>query len=253
MKHQYRMSALLLSSVLLSPLAAQADQMTELLGQPPGVPLHAPDGSVNSQYYLPSPPDKGSADYKEDEAAYLKGYAMKGSPRWQQATTDADLHIANVAQIFSQVLGTPIDQKKTPATWTLLGDLLVAGAVDAPAAAKEHYMRVRPFVVFGHHTCQSVSDEEELRKNGSYPSGHTTFGTLTALVLAQVRPDRAQELAKRAWDYGQSRVICGAHWQSDVNAGRYVGAVEFARLQTLPAFQQALKQASAELKPTATQ
>ncbi|HAC6544645.1 TPA_asm: non-specific acid phosphatase, partial [Salmonella enterica subsp. salamae serovar 48:d:z6] len=85
-------------------------------------------------------------------------------------------------------------------------------------------------------TCRP-EDENTLRKDGSYPSGHTAYGTLLALVLSQARPERAQELARRGWEFGQSRVICGAHWQSDVDAGRYVGAVEFARLQTIPAFQ----------------
>ncbi|MDI4746151.1 hypothetical protein MJL33_34800, partial [Salmonella enterica subsp. enterica serovar Kentucky] len=42
---------------------------------------------------------------------------------------------------------------------------------------------------------------------GSYPSGHTAYGTLLALVLSQARPERAQELARRGWEFGQSRVI----------------------------------------------
>lgn len=248
MKHQVKLSVLLLASTLITPLAAQADGADRSAGDP----LHSKDYSVDSSFYLPPPPDSGSAAYHFDEAAYWQGYALKGTPRWKQATEDADLSQANVAKIFSQVLQTPIDATRTPATWKLLGDLLVQGAAYAPAAAKDRYMRVRPFVVFDHRTCQPESDEANMRKNGSYPSGHTTFGTLTALVLSQARPDRAQELAKRAWQYGESRVICGAHWQSDVNAGRYVGAVEFARLQTVPAFQHELQQATAELKPATT-
>ncbi len=33
---------------------------------------------------------------------------------------------------------------------------------------------------------------------------------------------RAGARQTRGWEFGQSRVICGAHWQSDVDAGRYV-------------------------------
>lgn len=128
----------------------------------------------------------------------------------------------------------------------MLGELLVVGGDYASNRAKQHYMRTRPFVVFNNPTCLP-SEESALRVNGSYPSGHTTFGTLTALVLSEAKPERAQELMKRGYEFGQSRVICGAHWQSDVDAGRFVGATEYARLETVPEFRQQMEQIKAEL------
>lgn len=232
-------SSLMLGGALLTALCAQADNTSV-------TPFHTAAQAVDSQYYLPPPPKEGSSAYSYDKAAYEKGYALKGSPRWQQATQDANLHVENIAKIFSPVLGVTISESDTPATWSMLQNLLILGGAYAPDGAKNYYMRTRPFVVFNHHTCQPA-DEPALRKNGSYPSGHTTYGTLLALVLSQAKPERAKELAERAWEFGQSRVICGAHWQSDVNAGRYVGAVEYARLQTVPAFLEQEKQVKAEL------
>ena len=127
-----------------------------------------------------------------------------------------------------------------------LGALVGGGADYASTRANQHYMRVRPFVGFNNPPCLPA-DEPALRKNGSYPSGHTAFGTLTALVFSQAKPERAKELMKKGYEFGQSRVICGAHWQSDVDAGRYVGATEYARLQTLPEFDKQIEQVKAEL------
>ena len=66
-------------------------------------------------------------------------------------------------------------------------------------------------------TC-NPEQQEELSTNGSYPSGHTAIGWATALVLAEINPDRQNEILKRGFEMGQSRVICGYHFQSDVDA-----------------------------------
>ena len=47
---------------------------------------------------------------------------------------------------------------------------------------------------------------------------------------------------------GESRVICGYHYQSDVDAGRITGAVTVARLHADPAFQAQLKKAKDEFR-----
>ena len=94
--------------------------------------------------------------------------------------------------------------------------------------------------------------EAILRTDGSYPSGHTAAGWGWALVFAQINPERSNELLKRGIEFGQSRVICNAHWQSDVDAGRIMGAATVARLQTNPAFLADLKAAKAEVKAAKT-
>lgn len=241
MKLYFLFSGLMVSGALLTAASAQAS--TTVLEN---TPLHTPSQAVNSLYYLPPPPKEDSPGFTRDKADYLAGYAMKGSPRWRQATQDARLDTASMAKTFSPALGVTISETQTPATWKMIGSLMMPGSDYAPGDAKKYYMRTRPFVVYGHHTCLP-EDEAELRKDGSYPSGHTSYGTLMGLVLADAKPERAQELAKRAYEFGQSRVICGAHWQSDVDAGRYVGAVEFAHLLTLPAFVTALQEVKQEL------
>ncbi|PIJ49871.1 phosphatase PAP2 family protein [Erwinia sp. OLTSP20] len=196
---------------------------------------------------MPPPPKKNDPLFALDIAEYKAGYALKGTPRWKQATVDADMSTPNVARIFSKPLGITISPETTPELYRIIDFLNVDGGDYAPETAKVFYHRERPFVYFKHHSCQSPAEEESLRSNGSYPSGHTTYATAIALILSQLRPDHGDQLIKRAWEFGQSRVICGAHWQSDVNAGRVVGAAEYSRLQSLPKFQQAMKQAQEEV------
>ncbi len=84
-------------------------------------------------------------------------------------------------------------------------------------------------------------------KSGSYPSGHTAIGWAWALILSEVAPEQTDAILSRGRAFGQSRVICNAHWQSDVIEGRSVGAAAVARLHSDPVFRAAIEAAKAEL------
>ena len=60
-------------------------------------------------------------------------------------------------------------------------------------------------------------------------------------------PDRADAVLARGLAYGESRVICGVHYPSDVEAGRIVGAAMVAALKADPAFQADFAVAAREL------
>ena len=90
-------------------------------------------------------------------------------------------------------------------------------------------------MVNGEPTC-SPKDEDGLRKNGSYPSGHTSIGWAWALILSEIAPDRADAIQARGRNYGESRLVCNVHWQSDILEGRFMGAAAVARLHDNAAF-----------------
>jgi acid phosphatase (class A) len=115
--------------------------------------------------------------------------------------------------------------------------------------AKNKYMRTRPFVVNKVHTC-SPNAEENLMKNSSYPSRHSTVGWAWALILSEISPGQTDAILARGLAFGQSRVICNAHWQSDVIEGRSVGAAVVARLHADPVFRADLEAAKTELAVT---
>jgi acid phosphatase (class A) len=89
-------------------------------------------------------------------------------------------------------------------------------------------------------------EEEELRHSGSYPSGHSARGWAIALVLAEINPANQDAILKRGLDYGESRVIAGYHYQSDVDAARLAASAAVARLHADDAFAKQMVKAKKE-------
>ena len=106
-------------------------------------------------------------------------------------------------------------------------------------------MRKRPYVQFNEPTLVP-RDEEELRHSGSYPSGHTARGWAMALILIELNPEAQDKLLKRGYEYGESRVIAGFHYQSDVDIARVAASGVVARLHADKAFCRQLEKAKKE-------
>jgi acid phosphatase (class A) len=197
---------------------------------------------------LPPPPARNSEIFRNDIAEYKAGRRVQHTDpaRWDLAALDAVATTENLDKVFSAAAGVTINPANTPITFDLLTKV-IHDAGKATDKAKKHYMRKRPFMVYGHPTCDPQADQK-ISHSGSYPSGHASVGWAVALVLIDLLPDeRHKEILNRGYEYGQSRVICGAHWQSDVSAGRLVGRAVFARLHTDPAFLKELDEARREL------
>lgn len=199
----------------------------------------------NSLALLPPPPEKGSAAFALDEEVARKSVALRGTPRWTIATSDADLHFPNAADVFSCALNAPISEAHTPHLYQLLRRTLTDAGLST-YAAKDHYRRTRPFVVNKEVLC-TPGEQSFLETDGSYPSGHTTVGWAWALVLAELSPERADAILARGAAYGTSRNVCNVHWHSDVEQGFIMGAAVVARLHANPEFRSDLDAAKAEL------
>lgn len=70
----------------------------------------------------------------------------------------------------------------------------------------------------------------DLTNSPSYPSGHTTYGYTGALILAILVPSRYQEMIVRGAEYGNDRIIIGAHYAMDVLGGRTLALYDVAHL-----------------------
>ena len=205
----------------------------------------APAALPDSLALLPAPPAAGSAAAAADSEGSAAGLAERGSARWLQATHDAELGFPQAPQAFSCAAGLAIDPAVAPHLVALLARSLIdAGA--ATAAAKDHYHRARPFMVNGEGTC-TPDAEARLRTSGSYPSGHSAIGWTWALILAELVPDRADAILARGRAFGDSRVVCNAHWPSDVAEGRVLGAAVVARLHADAAFRADLKASGSDI------
>ena len=200
---------------------------------------------LNSVLFVPAPPAEDSARQRADTAASDDLRSLEGSARWELAARDADLHFPAAASIFSCALDVAVTEASTPALYRLLQRSLTDFGL-ATYAAKNAYQRPRPFMINGEAIC-TPKDEELLRTDGSYPSGHSAIGWGWALILSQLVPERAEPILARGRDYAQSRMVCNVHWMSDTEAGMAVGAAAFARLQNNALFQATMTAARAEL------
>jgi acid phosphatase (class A) len=220
--------------------AAKADRAYEVKGY---LPRETP---VSSLAFLPPPPAPGTAAFAHDEqVARDLQQQLRGSARWKLAAQDANLTFPNVASSYACALDVEISPIATPALVRLF-QRSERDLSRANASAKDHYLRRRPFVVHGEPTCVP-EDEEDLRNNGSYPSGHAGRGWLWGMIASEVAPERAPALMARGRAFAESRAVCNVHWRSDVLAARDMAATVFGQLHGSAAFRADLAAAQAEV------
>ncbi len=205
-----------------------------------------PAALPDSLALVPPPPADGSPGMALDAAVATRMLELQGTPRWQQARTDAALAFPAAANQFSCALGIEVSQQRTPHLMRLLGRTLL-DASSATSAAKTRYQRPRPFVS-NHAAVCTPEDDASLRGNGAYPSGHTSIGWAWGLVLAEAAPERGAALLLRGRQFGDSRLVCNVHWQSDVVQGRVMGAATVAALHGNAEFRADLQAARREIE-----
>jgi len=204
-------------------------------------PADMPDAAL----FLGPPPAPGSEAEGRDQKAASRTLALRGSPRWDLAISDADIYTPGAPGAFSCAAGFEISPEAAPKTNKLLRSSVVSLGLSVNGVKKQ-YQRQRPFMVNNQPQC-TPDWEAELRKDGSYPSGHAPVGFGWGLILAELVPDRAGQLIARGKAFAESRRVCNVHWQSDVEAGIMAGAATVARLRAEPAFQADLAAARQEL------
>lgn len=198
------------------------------------------DEMPNAVNYLPPPPDSVNAAFAYDMSQYFWGKSIRDTERGAMAIADADCGIKHLCEIFSEPFGLELSEENTPAIYLMLSNA-ISTANKGSSKCKNYYKRVRPFQLYN----EPVASGETLSQT-SYPSGHTLRGWVMALLLVEINGDNQDAVLQRGYEFGQSRVIVGAHWQSDVNAGRVVGGACFARLHNSPEFRAEMAAAQAE-------
>lgn len=194
---------------------------------------------------MPAPPSFDSPEFANDVVRYGWGKQQRlDEDRVALAIADAEWD--DLTKLFLQwkdAFGLEINETSTPEIYKLLVTSL-ATTDPMRKDTKAFYHRQRPFERF--NDAMPSHEEDELRGEGSYPSGHSLRGWTISLLLAQIAPSHANEIFKRGWDYCNSRVIVGAHWQSDVDASRTAASVGFCALQGSESFIAQMKKAQQE-------
>lgn len=204
---------------------------------------YLPANTVDMFAVMPPAPQAGDARYDNDRRIFKETRALEGTPRWRMAAEDAELGNAAMLKHFSCSLGIELTPQQAP-RMVALAQKATRDAAGAMARAKDYYKRQRPFLIDEGNTCVARTT---VGTSFDYPSGHTTAGWAWALVLAQVSPQNGNALLARGRAIGDSRVVCGMHNASAVEAARLLTGSTLTLVTATPEYQADLAAARAEL------
>jgi acid phosphatase (class A) len=228
---------LLVFAAVLSVLAfGAAPAATPIAGYLAG------DNAPDTLRILPPPPGAGDSRDQADRAVFRQTRSFKDSPRWTLAHDDID------ERAILKDMACAVGVELSPANAPKLTGLLQRARTDFRDGVnrpKDHYGRKRPYLVDDGPICDEKT--ASLAASPDYPSGHTTWGWGVALILAELAPDRATDILVRGRSFGESRIVCGVHNFSAVEAGRTNGAAIVAALHGSAQFRADLEAARAEV------
>jgi len=268
-------AASVLILVWLSPAgAASADQSVNASAcpRPATAPVYFLSSEIDMVALLAPPPAADSAAQREDLDGVLHAQrAAHDSGAIERAVADAVPGCGRIADVLGAAARTDAGANAIA--------LLTRAALEADKAGvapKHYWKRPRPYVMSAQverladvtpeaiaaasvaGDCEKRLGAEQRRviqqraafdvAHASYPSGHATVGTVCAILLANAVPEKREELFARGREYGSSRVIVGAHYPTDVEAGRITGTVAAAVLLQNPLFQRDFAAARAQLR-----
>lgn len=207
------------------------------------LPGYLAAGDLDVLQVLPPAPEQGDVRYEADRRIFQATRALEGTPRWHMADDDAKLTPADMLRHFSCALDSTVTPQSVPLTLRLL-QRSVRDAGEAMTIAKDHFKRLRPYRIDQGPLCRAV---EDLGESYDYPSGHAMAGWTWGMTLAQLAPDRASPLLARGRAVGESRVICGVHNASAIEAARTAATALVVRLSSNAEWQKDLAAARTEL------
>jgi acid phosphatase (class A) len=218
--------------------------------QPAAAPTQVPGYLTSAQTsevvrIVPPAPMSGDPRFQTDIAIFHATRSLEGSARWRLAQSDDNLSLAGLLYAFRCALNLTLTPDDAPKLTVLL-TRANSDAYSATNVIKIRYQHKRPFQVAEGDVCVSPSGKAALERSPDYPSGHTALSWETGLMLSQLAPDKAVDLLARARAFGQSRVVCGVHNLSAVEAGWMTATAVFAMQMSSPEFRKDLDAARTE-------
>jgi acid phosphatase (class A) len=196
-------------------------------------------GQVNLARLLPPPPLPDSLQHKNDLQAVLRAQATRSQEDAARAVRDNSL---SIFQFEDGILGSGFTEARLP-KFIAFHKRVIDDTRAIFLASKDIWNRPRPFLA-----SKEVNAVGELLTTASYPSGHAMRGWLTAILLANIVPEKATALFARAREYADNRVVAGVHFPSDLEAGRLGASAIAAAMMLNDRFTSDLNDAGAELR-----
>jgi acid phosphatase (class A) len=229
-------------------ITAQTDSLQQQLDAYKNAPEYVKEGMPplpDASRFLPAPTDENDTRFVSDSCMYECGKTFRGTLRGDTAIADAGYAIAYFLKRFSPAVNQNLTEETHPKLTQLLLSVMNAGNKSIQKA-KKRFARRRPYHHFGEGT--PVPQDEYPDDFTSYPSGHAVRAWMAAMALTAVSPENADAIMKIGYEIGQSRIILGFHYQSDVDAARLAASATFARLCAEKKFHKAIENAKKELK-----
>ncbi len=213
----------IVTATFVAAVAARADFI---------LPANHPDGI----HLLAPPPVPGTPEHKADLAESRAVFHARTDAELKRAQHDANLSLWN----FEPVIGPFFKKGKFPKMETLFACVKtnISTTINTP---KDNFGRLRPYQI---DPALSLGKPEPSK---SYPSGHSVRGTVTALLLAELFPDKKEAVLQMGRDIGWDRVLIGKHFYTDVVAGRVLAQAIVAELHKLPDFEKDLSEVKTEI------
>lgn len=187
---------------------------------------------------LPPPPAAGSVAAEQDLATVLDVQRKRTPAQIASAQADVELSIFR----FQSVLGAQFAPANLPYTIKFFEHVHGDGRA-VIGQAKDYYHRLRPYNV-----SPDVKVVVERPGNRSFPSGHTAYAYVTAIVLANMVPEKKAEIFARADEYAWNRVVGGVHFPTDLASGKTAATVIVSTLMQDPVYQSEFTKAKAEVR-----
>jgi acid phosphatase (class A) len=199
----------------------------------------APD-AVNIAALLPPPPGDTSPAGRADLETVLQVQADRTPAQIERAQRVAAHTPFLMGSFAFGPWFTPENLPRTAALFKLVREQ----SRPFIEAAKKTWSRPRPYD--RDPRVQPVVDRPH---NTSYPSGHSAESAIWASILTEAFPDRRDVFEDQVRETMWGRVLGGAHFPSDTQAGRDLGeAIGKAMLKTID-MKKAIEEIRAEVAP----
>ncbi len=220
------LTALFTTTLFTTSVFAKESELTYL-------PSGQPEGSV----FLPPPPLMGSVEQATDMAAVVAVHAACTTNEAAVAFSEKKFSVFT----FTPVIGTFFQPGKLPKTEAFF-ERVQTQAETVTDRAKDFFQRPRPFTV------DPSLGSGKLEKSFSYPSGHSTEGSVLALVLCELFPEKHDDIMVIGHNLGWHRVWIARHYPTDIYAGRVFAQAIVREMKNNLAFHRDLEEARTEIE-----
>ncbi len=232
----------------------------------------------SGEFYLPAPPEVGSLVWQDDSATYFeykqlaRRYDEERHEYWDSVWAKMNeqyyfvlyrLGADSVMNVpfLTNVSWTKANNGKYTVSYTRnttdfpeLNQLeLLCEEMKDQGTSKLWRTRPRPYFYFSDWysgTKYNSNDAGQFKSSGasSYPSGHGYFAGLFGMCMLYIDQPNALAIKKMIDEWADCRLWLGAHWKTDLDAGKQLGAITFAIAMNFDQFRNQVEAAKAELE-----